>query len=163
MKLIEIVKPLLYSEDTCDEVIKYFETGNEAAGLYVDLAKYFIDDDYTNHSEGDKAYKEWLKELIDTDRESESTILNVLKTKYQTKESLKRFVFSLNGMSRELNQKWHFFISYWGFREYITKYPENNFNRLTSLKSGNEASKGNPFKKCTEGKIWYEQMKKNFI
>lgn len=164
MKIIDIVKPLLYSEDTCDEVIKYFENGNNPVGEYIDLAKYFIDENHTNHSKGDKAYKEWLKELIDTERESESIILNVLRAKYQTKESLKSFVFSLNEMPPELNQKWHFFISYWGYREYITKYPEKRFDRLKPLINGDEANKGNPFKKCTEGKLWYDHMiNKNII
>lgn len=122
------------------------------------MAKYFCDENYTEHSETDEAYKNWLKELIDTERESESIILNALKTKYQEKESLKCFVFSLNNMSPELNQKWHFFISYWGLREYITKYPEKNTDNLTPLINEDEAINRNPFKDCPEGKMWYNYM-----
>ena len=43
-------------------------------------------------------------------------------------------------------------------RTYITKYPENNSDRLTPLKKGNKGYDGNPFKKCTEGEIWYNCM-----
>ena len=32
MELIEIVKPFIYSEDTCDAVIEYFKNGNEPKG-----------------------------------------------------------------------------------------------------------------------------------
>ncbi len=157
-KIEEIVASLIDAADTCEEVEEYFKNGNTPKGPYIDLAKYFLDDNYLKRSKGDEAYKKWLRELIHTKREQESIVLSVLKKKYQTKEYLERFVFLLNGLSPQLNQKWHFFIGYWGLREYITKYPENNSDRLTPLKKGNKAYDGNPFKKCTEGEIWYNCM-----
>lgn len=48
-------------------------------------------------------------------------------------------------MDSKLNQKWHFFIGYWGYREYITKYPETNTDKLSPLKNSNEARSRNPF------------------
>lgn len=160
MKLIEIVKPFICSEDTCDEVRDYFESGNDPKGPYIHLAKYFIDDTYPIHSKYDADYKNWLKELIEDGRENESIILGALKKVYQNKEDLKKFVFLLDNMSPELNQKWHFFISYWGYREYATKFFPKKIDGITPLINGDEAMKGNPFKGCPEGKLWYECMVK---
>ena len=157
MKLIEIVKPFLDVEDTCEEVIEYFKSGKAAQGSYIHLAKYFLDDTYCRHSELDEAYKNWLRDLIEERREKDSIILSVLNEKYSEKENITKFIFSLNGIPPELNQKWHYYIAYWGLREYVTKHPEKNKEKLNGLKDGYEASRGNPFKKCQEGKIWYER------
>lgn len=157
-RLDEILEPLVWSENTCKEVEQYFDKGNSHKGSYVDLANYFLGKKDAKYTKTDEAYKKWLKELIDTERESESIILSVLKKKYQTKEELYEFVFLLDDISPELNQKWHFFISYWGYREFITKYPEKCTAGLTPLTNGNEAGRANPFNKCTEGRIWYEVM-----
>lgn len=55
-------------------------------------------------------------------------------------------------------------IGYWGYREYITKYPETNTDKLSPLKNSNEARSRNPFVQCPEGTIWYEYMQnKNFL
>lgn len=161
MKLMEIIKPFVYSNETCDEVVKYFKNGNQPQGPYIDLAKYFIDENYDMHSETDRAYKIWLKEIIGSERENESIILTALKEKYCQKEYLEKFVFSLNNMYPELNQKWHFFIAYWGFREYITKYPKDNTDRLRPLKNVNKVRNGNPFRNCYEGKLWYMYVIEN--
>lgn len=175
MKLIEIVKPFICSEDTCDEVRDYFESGNDPKGPYIHLAKYFIDDTYPIHSKYDADYKNWLKELIEDEKENESIILDALKKDYQNKEDLKKFVFLLDNMSPELNQKWHFFISYWGYREYVTReyFARRNecdnpnksddpkqIGGVTLLDKEYVAMEGNPFSKCPEGKLWYECMVK---
>lgn len=161
MELIEIVKPFIYSEDTCDAVIEYFKNGNEPKGPYVNLSQYFINKNYDKHTKADEAYRKWLEELVETEREGESIIVDCLRKKYQNKECLYRFVFLLNKMDSKLNQKWHFFIGYWGYREYITKYPETNTDKLSPLKNSNEARSRNPFVQCPEGTIWYEYMQNN--
>lgn len=163
MKLTEIVKPFIDSEDTCDTIIAYFKNGNEPKGSYVNLSHYFINKNYDKHTKSDEAYRKWMKELIDTEREGESIIVDCLRKEYQNKECLYRFVFLLNKMDPKLNQKWHFFIGYWGYREFITKYPETNIDKLSPLKNGNEARKGNPFKKCPEGTIWYEYIQNKTV
>ena len=113
MELIEIVKPFIDSEDTCDAVIEYFKNGNEPKGPYVNLSQYFINKNYDKHTKADEAYRKWLEELVETEREGESIIVDCLRKKYQNKECLYRFVFLLNKMDSKLNQKWHFFIGYW--------------------------------------------------
>lgn len=161
--LADIVTPFIHSEDTCKDVEEHFANlKHTPIGSYGDLANYFINDD-KKHTRCDECYKNWLNDLISSGKERESIILNCLKKEYKTKEALRKFVFSLNGLSPEYNQKWHFFISYWGYREYVTKYPNNNFDKITPLNQYFEAINQNPFKRCTEGKLWYTYMKEKMI
>ena len=126
-KIEEIAASLIDAADTCEEVEKYFEKGNTPKGPYIDLAKYFLDDNYLKRSKGDEAYKKWLRELIHTEREQESIVLSVLKKMYQTKDCLEKFVFLLNGLSPQLNQKWHFFHRVLGVKRVYYKISRKQF------------------------------------
>ena len=63
-KIEEIVASLIDAADTCEEVEEYFKNGNTPKGPYIDLAKYFLDDNYLKRSKGDEAYKKWLREPV---------------------------------------------------------------------------------------------------
>lgn len=155
MKLEEIIKPYVFAEETCKEVRDYFLKENEPKGPYIVLAKTF-----ENNGIGgtctDVEYYKWIKGVLDNEKTEDSIVLTTLCEKYSTMEELKKFVLEFGGMSPKFNQKWHFFIAYWGLREFVTKYPDKNKDRISELQSGYTAYNRNPFQNCKEGKIWYE-------
>ncbi len=167
-----IIEPFRTAEDTYDKVKKYFESGHTPKGKYIHLAKYFINEYYTYSdqkilypTESDRNYKKWLKKLIieENDTSEKSIVLNVLKKQYLTKEELENFVFlnsEADKRNPELNQKWHYFISYWGYREYATRHPEavNETEGIKLLENNYEAHNGNIFGQCEEGRIWLKSV-----
>ena len=128
-KFSDFLEQYSNNPDTYNEIVEYFKSVSKPIDSdYYELALYFLDENKNIKlaSESDKCYKKWLEDLIKNDKESESVVLSLLKKEYQNKADLEKFIFALNGLDIELNQKWHFFISYWGYREYVTLYPENN-------------------------------------
>ena len=156
-KVLDIIEPFVETWETCEEVKRYFDK-NTPTGPYYALTQFFQGDKTAaSKSDPDQAYKEWLEGLLEDGREADSIVLTALKRHYGEKK-LADFVFLQGEKNPEYNQKWHFFISYWGYREFVTKYPEKN-NKLKPFQNGDEASDGNPFQRCTEGKIWYESAR----
>ena len=162
-KIERFIKGLVDAPETCEAVIEHLKY-KEPSGSYFALAKYFKDEK-ENHSFTDVCYKMWLKNLIDNNRVEESIVLSCLKEEYEKKykdkdeakakakikEDLINFVFLVNEEKPEYNQKWHFFISYWGYIEFVTL-----FNIECGIKTLYERKKvGNNFR-CTELKTWYE-------
>ena len=173
-KIERFIKGFGSAPETCEDVEKYFKIflkeDREKLGKYLEttdylmLAKYFKDEK-ENHSFTDVCYKMWLKNLIDNNREEESIVLSCLKEEYekqhkdkaeaeakaQVKEDLRNFIFLVNEENPEYNQKWHFFISYWGYIEFVTLfYIKNEIKPLYERKI-----LGNRFY-CKELKKWYE-------
>lgn len=166
-KLISIIKDFVDADETCRAVKEHFKYNNPK-GPYFALAKYFQDKG-ENEDYIDKCYREWLSTEIENYENCESIVLSCLKGKYNTKEKLKNFVFLVNDEKPELNQKWHYFISYWGLREYATRYPENNIAKkpITVLKENAQSICDRPKNYVEELLKWYEyalsqqKMKKN--
>ena len=153
------IEPYIHADNTCDEVKEYYMQGNEPTGQYIKLGEYFRGND-AKKVDADESYKQWLDDLIENDKVKESIVLAALNKHYGNKEDLRKFVFDLDDIPAKLNQKWHFFISYWGYREYVTKYPESNKKGKISPITTKTWKKGNPFNGCPEGKIWYENCRR---
>ncbi len=153
------IEPYIHSDNTCDKVEEYFNCGNKPAGDYIELANYFRGKD-AEIDDADESYKQWLNDLIENDMEKESIVVSALKEHYSNKEDLRKFVFDLDDIPAKLNQKWHFLISYWGYREYVTKYPESNKEGKINPIITTSWKKGNPFRGCPEGKIWYDNCRR---
>lgn len=147
-KIERFIKGFVDAPETCEAVIEHLKH-KEPSGGYFPLAKYFKYG-VGNPSFIDICYKMWMANLIYKGRETESIVLSCLKEKYK-KEELENFVFLKNNEKPEYNQKWHFFISYWGYIEFVTL-----FNIECEIKTLYERKKvGNNFR-CTELKTWYE-------
>lgn len=161
-KLVDIIEPFITVPDSCEEVNLYFNEGNQPKGPYFDLARYFKNDDF-NHSKLDAEYKTWIVSMLDQEWEKDidSVVLNGLKKFYNSKEELERFIFLKDYIDDklQLNQKWHFFISYWCYREFITK-TYKSCSHVKELTDNFEAVNRNPFTHCKEGKLWYNFYKK---
>ena len=162
---------------TCNDVINYFNPKDgvkspEPGGSYYHLAKYFIEETYKYKTAGDIKYKHWLKDIIDGGEFEKSIVLKKL-SEFYTKAELEKFVFLEDEADKEhpeYNQKWHFFISYCGYREFATRYPEakvkkNEASPLTVIETGNKKKymicKGSPFTgryPCHEGILWYNHF-----
>ena len=158
-KVIDVITPYANFENTCQDVISYFENGATPQGPYIALAKFFRGSN-SDSSKYDMKYMEWLKDLIDNDKEDESIILSTLKV-YYNKDELKRFVFELDDMDPRYNQKWHYFISYWGYREFatfITKEYNKKVAGISIFKNDDEVHNGKLFQ-CEELKIWLNKAK----
>lgn len=156
LKLKNKISGLIYAPETCYEVDGYFKGENPPApeGLYYPLALYFKNDGHSKYSELDVAYKSWLAELIEKGEEENSVVLTCLKECYKQKDELRDFVFLSNYEKPQYNQKWHFFISYWGYREFVTIF---NYTGVTTLKANcKKSNPTNPFKSCKEGQLWYK-------
>ena len=163
-KLTEIIQPFLNAQDTCDDVISYFKKETQPIGNYIELAHYFKNTEYGHPTKTDIAYREWLDDIIINEKYNDSIVVKGLRRKYKSKEELYNFIFLKNDQDLKLNQKWHFFISYWGLREFVTKFPQKNYDRISPLTITDDGkdyiafrnNRSNPFTRCTEGKIWYE-------
>lgn len=167
-KIKGFIEDFVDADETCQAVKDHLKH-KKPSGTYFALAKYFKDEK-ENHSFTDVCYKMWLKNLIDNGREKESIVLSCLKEEYEKKyqdkdadeakakikEELRSFVFLVHDEKPELNQKWHFLISYWGYIEFITLFKIDN-----KIRSLYERTKiGNAFletkRSCPELRIWYE-------
>lgn len=73
----------------------------------------------SNKKSSDEAYYLYLKNLFDENKEDESEVLKKLKTVYAKKELID-FVFNpyKDDNRSFVSQKWHFYISYYGLKEY---------------------------------------------
>ena len=158
IKLIKTIKYFVNANETHSGLEEYFKD-NEPSGPYYNLAKYF-----KNESERpdpvDENYKKWLTKLIDKGEESKSIVLTCLQERYTTKEELKNFVFLANDEKPELNQKWHYFISYWGLKEFVTRYPNKNYKSITPLNQ-NARYIHNGYIRCKELKYWCNNFNLN--
>ena len=157
-KLNDYIKPYVEAKETLIELEEYFDNEeHKPSGNYFPLAKYFQNKG-ANEDSIDEFYKTWLSEQIEKDKGCESFVLSCLKINYTTKEALSDFVFLTNYSRPELNQKWHFFISYWGLREYATLHPEKNIaaNPITPLRKGFIQRID-----CPELKYWYNNVNRN--
>lgn len=186
MRLEEIISPFIHANCTCGDVIKYFSTENGIEppfpkGPYYPLALYFINDvDKKNFikgfidengkkqepDKGDSEYKKWLKDIIEEWNLEKSIVLKKLSEVYTTKSELEEFVFLKGETDKqhpEYNQKWHFLISYWGYREFHTRHPEVKVNpkitKLTQKGTNYTADNRSPFSQCPEGKLWFNYCK----
>lgn len=186
MRLEEIISPFIHTDCTCEDVIKYFSAENGAEqpfpkGPYYPLALYFINDadedspipGFFNKKgkkqkpdEGDIEYKKWLKDIIEEWNLEKSIVLKKLSEVYTTKSELEEFVFLKGETDKqhpEYNQRWHFFISYWGYREFHTRRPEvevsSEITELAYDGTNYIANKRSPFLKCPEGKLWFNYCK----
>ena len=156
MNLYQIITPYIKAENTCQQVIEYFEKGNEPIfDDYIQLANYFMDEN-SKHDPTDVLYKQWIKEIFKNNSWKESVVLQTLLEECYNndKDKLETFIFKLEYVSPRLNQKWHFFISYWAYREFVTCcHPKCKIPEITNP---NNVRPTNPFRWCVEGKIWYE-------
>ncbi|MBR5545212.1 MAG: hypothetical protein IKU66_07030 [Clostridia bacterium] len=172
-KIKSFIKPFVDVDETCEAVIEHLKH-NVPSGSYFSLANYFKNGTGKN-TFTDKLYKMWLKNLIDNGRENESIVLSCLKEEYQKKykdkykEELKNFVFLVNDEKPELNQKWHYFISYWGYKEFYTKLFDKELTKLNMdfEPLSKEFTELDKVFKCEELLEWYkyalsqQKMKKN--
>lgn len=161
--LAEIVKPFVFATESCEEVKTHFENTNQKPiGPYIELAKYFKGDEKANYNEYDEKYKEWLSEQIPKGEKSDSTIISCLSNRYTTEEELRDFVFLTNCERPEFNQKWHYFISYWGYREFATQLKGKKPLNITLIDNQDKVMDTCPFKKCVEGAMWYDYIKAKY-
>ena len=160
-RLVDIIKPFISVPDSCEEIKTYFNEGNKPKGPYIDLAKFFKQDSFI-HTKLDLEFKTWITSMLDQEweKDTDSLVLNSLKKFYDSKEKLVRFIFleDYTEDNLQLNQKWHFFISYWCYREFITK-TNKSCSRVKKLTDNFETINRNPFTHCREGKIWYNFYK----
>lgn len=154
LKLKNKISGLIYTPETCYEVDEHFNRGNEPKKEYYPLALYFKNDGRSKYSELDVAYKSWLTELIEKGEEENSVVLTCLKECYKEKDELRDFVFLSNYEKPQYNQKWHYFIGYWCYKEFVTTHPEvKNVDNIICLK---ENFKTGDIFRCPEGKLWYK-------
>lgn len=150
-RLKSLIEPYVEAEDTCDDIKEHLNHNN-TSGNYLPLAKYFQNKG-ANEDSIDECYKMWLSNLIDEGKENESIVLSCLKEKYTTQDALRNFVFLTNSTEPELNQKWHYFISYWGLKEFVTRNPNKNYKNITPLNQ-NPRYIHNGYIRCKELKLW---------